>query len=520
MHTLILLALFTGALLAIKRILDVHKALLEIHRWPGAIVLLPSRGLIYFILKPKPIKYLWRGGSRPWRDKHTEFANYGVDIMSITTVLPNVNRSFSIADAAAIKEITTHRNRFVKPVRQYRALLFYGHNIVASEGDQWKRYRKICAPAFSERNNKMVWEETVRIMSDLFDTVWDDKREIVVDHAIDITLPIALFVISAAGFGQRIPWTGGEVIPDGHQMSFKEALHILSTEIFVKVIAPKWIVKYGPLRFRKVETAYNELELYMNELIQKRRSSEKKEERYDLLSSLLDANEEGADALTDSELRGNIFIFLLAGHETTAHTLCFTFAMLALYPDEQEKLHRHIKSIVSDGKIPTYEQMNVLTQSMAVLYETLRMFPPVHTIPKVAAEDTALTTVNVAGEIVTVPIPKGTPLTINTPGLHYNPRYWEDPYAFIPDRFLGNWPRDAFLPFSGGPRSCIGRRFFETEAIAILTMLISKYTIEVKDEPQFAHETFEQRKSRILSAKPVLTLTPQRVPLVFKKRST
>ncbi|KAI0705838.1 cytochrome P450, partial [Cytidiella melzeri] len=493
---------------------------------PGYRVLLPTLPLLGRLLGLRSVKYLYREGFLAWKDKHDEFAEHGVDIISGLTVLPRTRSVLLVADPTAIKEITMHRARFPKPVEQYKALLFYGENIVASEGEQWKRYRKISAPAFSERNNRMVWEETVSIMQDLFDNIWGAKPEITVDHAVEITLPIALFVIGVAGFGQRMPWKGGDIIPPGHKMAFKasqESLHVLSSDIVFKLIVPEWLMAYGPERVRRVGIAYKELELYMTELIEGRKASDTKQERYDLFSSLLDANDEDADVtLNHSELLGNIFVFLLAGwwliSKTTAHTLCFTFGMLALYQDEQEKLYQHIKSIIPSGGIPNYEQMNSLTQSMAVFYETLRLFPPVTGIPKRAAEHTTLTIKNNAGETVTVPVPAGTPIAINTPALHYNPRYWEDPHAFKPDRFLGDWPRDAFLPFSGGARSCLGRRFFETEGIAILTMLVSRYKIEVKEEPQFARETFEERKERVLKARPGLTLTPVRVPLVFKRR--
>ncbi|KAF5350345.1 hypothetical protein D9758_012816 [Tetrapyrgos nigripes] len=205
--------------------------------------------------------------------------------------------------------------------------------------------------------------------------------------------------------------------------------------------------------------------------------------------------------------------------KTTAHTLCYTFALLALYPEEQEKLYRQIKSIIPDGRVPTYEEMPLFTQSMAVFYETLRMFPPVTGIPKYSAEDTVFNTVNHTGQPVSIPIPKDTKLIINTVGLHYNPRYWKDAEEFKPDRFLEDWPKDAFAPFSVGARACLGRRFFETEGIAILIMLVSKYKIEVKEERQFGRETFEERKSRLLQTKPGLTLTPVRMPLVFKRRN-
>jgi cytochrome P450 len=98
-------------------------------------------------------------------------------------------------------------------------------------------------------------------------------------------------------------------------------------------------------------------------------------------------------------------------------------------------------------------------------------------------------------------------------------RYWKDPEEFQPARFLDpDWPRDAFIPFSAGPRACIGRKFSETEGVAVLTMLVQKYIIEVKEEPQFAAETFAERRTRVLAPKLGLTLTPEHVPLVFKRR--
>ncbi|KAG5648537.1 hypothetical protein DXG03_003148 [Asterophora parasitica] len=147
------------------------------------------------------------------------------------------------------------------------------------------------------------------------------------------------------------------------------------------------------------------------------------------------------------------------------------------------------------------------SHSSSVFNETLRLFPPVTGIPKESAEDTTLTTTDAQGNKTVVVVPKGVDITIDVPGLHYNPRYWEDPHSFKPSRFLGEWPRDAFLPFSAGARACLGRKFFETEGIAILTLLVSRYKIEIKEEPQFAGETFEEKKARILSAKPGITLT-------------
>ena len=140
--------------------------------------------------------------------------------------------------------------------------------------------------------------------------------------------------------------------------------------------------------------------------------------------------------------------------------------------------------------------------------EALRLFPTGVGIPKVSAEDTALTlTSPTTGETRTLPVPAGTYISLCTPSLHHNPHYWPEPWAFRPARFLGNsYDRDAFLPFGARARACIGRGFAETEGVAVLALIISKYKVEVKDEPQFLGETFDQRKARLLKSQHSLTV--------------
>ncbi|KAF8161201.1 cytochrome P450 [Crassisporium funariophilum] len=511
-----LLFLTCGLLYFGRKLIDFVNAIRSIQNLPGYRTVFSNQSVLAFLL-PR-VQGFCPGSNHFFEDKHSTFRAAGWDITSTVSAFPQALTTIVLADAAAIKEVTSARARFPKPVEQYSSLTFFGRNIVASEGEEWKKYRKISAPAFSDRNNKLVWDETVKIMDGLFNDLWAGRDVISVDHAVDITLPIALFVIGVAGFGKQISWRDEAAIPAGHTMSYKDALHVVSTDIFLKVFVPDWALGLTK-RLRTVKTAFEELQAYMSEMIQERQSSDKVE-RHDLFSSLLDANNHDLDAtsLAESELIGNIFIFLLAGHETTAHTLCFTFAMLALYPDEQEKLYKHIKSVLTDGRVPTYEDMPLLEYSEAVFYETLRMFPPVVNIPKISAEDTTLSTVNGNGEKLVVPISKGTRITIDTPGLHFNPRYWEDPHVFKPERFLADWPRDAFVPFSAGARACLGRKFFETEGIAVLTMLISRYKITIKEEQRFSGETFEQTKERVLRSRNALTLTPLRVPLTFTLR--
>ncbi|KAF8801162.1 cytochrome P450 [Phlegmacium glaucopus] len=513
-----LLLLIFAALYLGRKLLSFVKALQGIQYHPGRRILISSPLLDLILPKVWGVTI---GVNHLFVEKYKFFESAGWDICSVVTIYPRVRTTLLLADAVAIKEVASSRALFPRPSENYEVVALYGPNIVASEEEEWKKYRKILAPAFSERNNKLVWEGTVTVMQSLFNDLWKDQDTISVDHCLDITFQIALFVIGAAGFGRSISWKGEDtIIPPGRTMSYKEALLVATTDFIIKLLVPGWALGLTA-RLRKVKLGFEELQMYISEMIRERELAVEKSERNDLLSNLLEANDHDAGlvALTESEIISNIYIFLLAGHETTANTLCFAFALLALYPDEQEKLFEHINS-VTKGRLPVcYAEMPLLTQSMAVFNEVLRMFPPVLAIPKVSAEDTSLATTNIHGEKTIVPVPKGTGIVIDTPGIHYNPRYWKDPNTFNPSRFLTDWPRDAFMPFSAGAHACIGRKFAETEAIAVISTLVSQFKITIKEEPQFVAETFEQRKTRILSGRLGLTLAPARVPLTFTRRS-
>ncbi|TBU39902.1 cytochrome P450 [Dichomitus squalens] len=513
------LGLLLLAVVVLRKFIDWRRAAASVNNLPGFRTLFSDR-FVWFPFRVDGISPGLQSEVNLYR-KYKDFEEAGWDIMAGVSVLPSAEVTVFLADPVVVKDVIGARARFPKPMGPYKILLAFGPNLVASEGEEWKRQRKLVAPAFSEKNNKLVWDETVRIMEDLFDNVWGSKDTVEIDNITDLTVPITLLVIGVAGFGRRISWKDEAVAPDGHQMTFKQALHIVSRNLFLQLMFPRWLLRWGLPVMRNFYTASNELQFYMQEMIVARRTAEVKEERHDLFSSLLDANEglaESGEKLTDDGLLGNVFIFMVAGYETSAHTLAYCFILLALYQEEQEKFYQSIKQVLSDGHTPTYEEFSTLSYSMAVFNETLRLFPPVITIPKQSAEDTSFTTTNAAGEKRTIPVPKGTYVTVHTPGLHNNPKYWEDPDAFKPARFLKDYPRDCFLPFSGGPRGCIGRGFSETESIAVLTLLIARYRVEVRPEPQFAGETFAQTRARLLKSKLSVTLYPQRAPLVFKRR--
>jgi len=451
------------------------------------------------------------------------FPKFQSDIIQVVSVWSQ-SCTFDVDDAAAIKEITASRYKWIKQVDSfvYRRVEAFGKNIITTEGDVWRLHRKIVSPAFSESNNKLTWSEAKRITLNLTDVLWKDQDTIKVKNVHEITVTLALYIISSAGFGKPISFDENTDIPPGHTMTFKDALHIVSIDMTLGIAVPNWAMGLTN-RLRTYWEAYQNFMQYMREMINDRRVSGKGTDGVDLFSNLLEGNSNGEDdsssaRLSESELIGNIFMFLLAGHETTANTLCFALGLLALHQEEQEDLYQQIISVLQANRDPRYEDLNSLKHCLAVIYETLRLFPPAPRIVKQATEDAILTTTNEAGEQIAVTVPKGSEIGIRIGALQRNPRYWRDPEQFNPKRFMEDWDRNAFIPFGDGARACIGRRFAETELIAMLTILISRFKVEVLDEPQFAGETFEQRKTRVLATIFGLTVTPVRVPLVFKRR--
>ncbi|KAL1760262.1 cytochrome P450 [Schizophyllum commune] len=415
-----------------------------------------------------------------------------------------------------IKVASLSKVRYPKNLELYSFLKFFGNNIVASEFDEWKFYRRIAAPAFSDRNNALVWDEALRTTESLIDDVWRNGEEVHVDDVQDIALSSALFVFCGAAFGRSISWTESDVIPPGHKMSFKEAVVCASTNVPLYFSTPSWVPGFSG-RLRKVRVAFDELEKYMSEMVKERRLSTIESERHDLLSRFLEENDQDASAMDFRGILSNIFVFLVAGHETVAHSICFALALLALHPEEQDKLRQHVNSILpKDGRHPTYDDMNKFTRTMAVFNETLRMFPPAVSVPKISAQDQVVTGTQLSnGSKISIPCPAGTAISFSISGLHYNSHYWESPHDFKPDRFLGDWPKDAFAPFALGSRACIGRKFAETEGVAILSLLISKYKVEIMEEPQYAGESARQRRERVLGTKGGVTLTFVSFPLVI-----
>lgn len=235
--------------------------------------------------------------------------------------------------------------------------------------------------------------------------------------------------------------------------------------------------------------------------------------------------------MNDKELLGSMYVFLLAGRDTSPNTLAFVFTLLALHQDKQQKLYDHITSIVPAGSDPSYDDFYKFTYLHALVYESLRLFPASVVIPKYA----------VANHIVpTSPLPDGTPgqplfiprwteLFLNVVTLHRSKRYWgEDANEFKPERFIDSpevdrykWPREAFLGFSGGHRVCLGQKFATITATITVSTILRKYSVHLEEDlngTSPAGETFAEKVERVTDCTSFIALALKKSKLVFRER--
>ena len=414
----------------------------------------------------------------------------------------------------------------------------------------WRHHRKITSPPFTEKNNHLVWLESLQQAESMM-TVWMGKGSEESAPLKDIAtkaMQLSLHVISRAGFGVQLKWPHEETetpIPEGHTLTYKDALETLLLNIVPVMLTPRFILRNSPLKLHKVaHEAYVEWGKYMREMYHDKRNEVKageKREGMDLMGALVKGaglttdvlNENDVDPekaasmsnkqlLTDDEILGNAFVFILAGHETAANTIHFSILFLAMHWSSQKRLQDDLDAILGDKPISEWDydaDMPKLFGSMcgAVMNEQLRLIAPVVGIPKMTQKGRPQG-LQVGGEPVNVP--GGTYINLITPAVHRNPKYWphtseQDLLEFRPERWLLDPtkansnsdddayaqeegldfegpdkrpdtaaslfrpPKGAYIPFSEGYRSCLGRRFAQVEILAVLAVIFKTWSVEL-----------------------------------------
>lgn len=365
----------------------------------------------------------------------------------------------------------------------YRKSKFYdrlkpllGEGFLTSEGETWLAQRRTGAPAFNGPALTAMCQEMANATTEHLDG-WAERAEAggcvdVVDEMMRLTLDIAMRTL----FGTRFSADTARELSHG----LAQVLSAAEARIWSPVNLPQWV---PTARNRAVRAAVANMDRLFAELVAARKADGP---QGDLLDMLIDGY--GDDP---RQLRDLVLSILIAGHETTGAGLAWSFHLLAQNPEAAAKLRAEAESVLGGGVPGDIKTLQQLPYARAVFEETMRLYPPVWTFSRDALRPDRL------GE---TEVRTGDTVMICAYAVHRDPRLWDAPESFRPERFLNDAERRrhkyAYIPFGGGPRTCLGNRFAMTEAVIALAATAQRY--------ELAHA-----EPGAVTAEPMITLRPK-----------
>lgn len=336
---------------------------------------------------------------------------------------------------------------------------FLGNGLLTSDGEFWKRQRKLTAPALHAKRIEAYAGTMVEVTERMLDR-WAGRDALDVDSEM---MHATLEIVAKTLFNVDMRGENADRIGD--------ALTVLQHHMGGMSLIPNWVPTLGKYRAgRAVEV----MDGIVYDLITERRQTN--DDLGDLLSMLLLARDDDGKGMSDEQVRDEAITLLLAGHETTANALNWTWMLLAQNPEAETKLHEELDTVLG-GRAPTLADLKQLPYTEMVVKESMRLYPPAFSFSRMAIEDAVIHGYDV---------PKGSDLNIFTWFTHRDPRWWDAPEQFRPERFRpeneASIPRYAYLPFGGGPRVCIGNSFAMMEARLMLATMARRYQLRLTQE--------------------------------------
>lgn len=338
----------------------------------------------------------------------------------------------------------------------HRLARVLGDALVTSDGDRWRRQRRLVQPAFAR--SRLIQYSTAMV-----DEAARTAERLAAGRTFDVSREfnaLTLRIVSRTLFGQRLD-DGGET---------QRAMLALSRWF----ATPDVLTRVLPGRGARFERATASLDAIIDRLIANKRATQVagSEASTDLLSALMTATDDDGVQLEPRELRDQLLTLYVAGHETTSHALTWTMYLLSQNPNVAQALvDEHAR--VLRGRLPTFEDVGELPYTERVIKESLRLYPPAFIIPRNTREDTTIGPYRIA---------KGAEVVIWIYVVHRDPRWYPSPGEFRPERFEPEAeaarPKYAYLPFGAGQRACIGQMFAMLEAQLILATLLPRVRFE------------------------------------------
>ena len=353
--------------------------------------------------------------------------------------------------------------RYGKFRPSYAMRVVLGNGLVTSEGDFWKRQRKLAAPAFHHQSIKRYADQMVSYAQDMAGTWQDGAVRDVHQDMMTLTQRIIMKVLFDV-----------DVLENADEAS--KAFDAMMQAIGAEMKGPEAVLpKFVPTPSRAhMQEGVNYINGLLMEMIEKRRAEGS--DKHDLLTMLMDARDDEDQPMSTTQLLDEIRSLYLAGHETTATTLSWTWYLLSRSPEAYARLEAEIDEVLQ-GRAPTADDVQRLPYCNAVIKESLRCYPVAWITQRVALEDV---------EIGGYQIAKDTAIFLSPWIVHHDPRWYSEPEAFMPERWLKDKadlpPREAYIPFGGGPHICLGNGLAMMEGVLLLATLLQRYRISVVAE--------------------------------------
>ncbi len=359
-----------------------------------------------------------------------------------------------------------HRN-YGKDTFAYRALrLILGYGLVTSEGAFWLRQRRLAQPAFHRQRIEAFGAIMTHATHAMLDR-WAQVAE--TEQVFDVAQEMSRLTLRIAGetlFNIDLTDEADEV---------GRALTLGLQEVTSRLTRPLALPLVVPTpQNRRFIRARDTLDQVVYGIIAERRCADV--DRGDLLSMfMLAEDEETGERMNDQQLRDEIMTMMLAGYETTANALIWTWYVLAQHPEVEAKLAAELADVL-DGRVPTIADLPNLPYTLMVIQESMRLYPPVYMFSRSAMQD---------DEIGGYRVPAGTTVSMSPYAIHRHPDFWDQPETFDPERFtpdrIAERHRFAYIPFAAGPRQCIGNTFALTEAQLVLATVAQRYRLRLVD---------------------------------------
>jgi cytochrome P450 len=348
-------------------------------------------------------------------------------------------------------------SNFVKS-RDYRALKpVLGNGLLTNEGASWQKQRKLVQPAFRHENTARYADVMVLAATRMLDTWHDGETRDLHQQMMALTLDI----VAEALFGADV---------SGHARGVEKALAVLMNQYEGMAGLAFLLPEKLPIpRTLKFQRCVAQLDKIIYGIIHKRRAA--RSPSNDLLEMLLRSQDEEGGRMSDVQLRDEVMTLFLAGHETTANALSWTWYLLAQHPEVEARLFRELTEILR-GKVPTAGDVARLPYTEMVVKESMRLYPPAWAVGRQAVG---------AFEMGGYKFPAGTNIAILQWSTQRDARFFPDPEKFDPERWSvealrrSALPRFAYFPFGGGPRVCVGAGFAMMEAILLLATVAQRF---------------------------------------------